>query len=583
MMIVYALVWLSCSVQSFSSEEVYVSDRRIWSVCYNNGSCSCGPNIRNAVMCTEGEEFIKIHNCYCIFYDQEKNTSFLGTCMSSCYNQLGTHPNFLYYSVDHYSIANARRFNAEICNATTHVQINREGRFCGKCSNQFGLAAYSYHYIQCIECKNYGYKNWIKYFAVALLPLTLFILLVILLKVYVPSSHLNGIIFMMQCLTSPILMRSYDAILQTQADHKYQTTGAKISFTIFGMFNLDFFRDIYTYFCLHPELNILAVASLDYIIALYPFLLILMTYILIKLYDRNCTLIVLMWKPFKWCFKHYNTQWDVGASLVQTFASLILLSSVKILGVMFDILTPTRAYTTNGSYHFYLYYDANIDYLHGQHLFYALISLFFSFIFVVLPFFLLILYPCRCFQRILNLLRWRCQALHIFMDAFQGSYRIEPYDLRYFSAFHLLFRFLLLLTLTLTQTMFAFPAAACLMLTAAIIFAFFRPYKNNFHNMLDVISMMLLALFFISYTASLFANSLDQYWSDTGLAFIVGTIFVSFLYCIIILLFKTIKNILQSIITRAMKFKETSVNSTRSIERFDDGSGERALLNGSGN
>ena len=95
------------------------------------------------------------------------------------------------------------------------------------------------------------------------------------------------------------------------------------------MFNLDFLRDIFPYFCLHPKLNILAVISLDYIIAIYPFLLILLAYILIKMYDRNYKLIVLAWKPFKWCLKHRNSQWDVSASLTQTFASLILLSSIK--------------------------------------------------------------------------------------------------------------------------------------------------------------------------------------------------------------------------------------------------------------
>ena len=99
-----------------------------------------------------------------------------------------------------------------------------------------------------------------------------------------------------------------------------------------------------------------------------------------------------------------NRQWDVGATLIQTFASLIVLSSVEILGVTFDILTPTKAYSINGTYRYFFYYDANIEYLRGQHLYYALLAILLSCVCVIFPFLLLILYPCKCFQKILNFL-----------------------------------------------------------------------------------------------------------------------------------------------------------------------------------
>ncbi len=91
--------------------------------------------------------------------------------------------------------------------------------------------------------------------------------------------------------------------------------------------------------------------------------------------------------------------------------------------------------------------------------------------------------------------------MHIFMDAFQGNYKLEPYDMRYFSAFYLILRFLIPLLNASIRTMFAIPLAACLMLAAAIVFTLFRPYKSNFHNKVDTVGMLLLALFFTSGAA----------------------------------------------------------------------------------
>ena len=143
----------------------------------------------------------------------------------------------------------------------------------------------------------------------------------------------------------------------------------------------------------------------------------------------------------------------------------------------------------------FLFYDANIEYFGYDHLPFAVLALLIGFVFVFLPFLLLVLYPCRCFQRCLNCLGWRCQALHIFMDAFQGSYKIEPYDLRYFSAFYLLLRFLFLIITELMLSFFVIPTLAFTMLLSAFIFIIFQPYKKTSQNRLDITFMLLVTLF----------------------------------------------------------------------------------------
>ena len=231
------------------------------------------------------------------------------------------------------------------------------------------------------------------------------------------------------------------------------------------------------------------VISLDYIVALYPFLLIFLTYVLVTLYDSNYRILVWAWKPFGWFFKHYQKQFNIKASLVETFATFILFSNVKILSISFDLLSATRVYNASGveSSKWYVYYDANIEYLSGGHLPFALLALFTGFLFVLVPFLLLLLYPCGCFQQCLNCLGLRLQTLHIFMDAFQGSYKLQPRDMRHFSVLYLILRFVLLLNVALSSNSYYAPMNAFVMAVSVMILALCQPHKNSLNNTLDLI------------------------------------------------------------------------------------------------
>ncbi len=218
------------------------------------------------------------------------------------------------------------------------------------------------------------------------------------------------------------------AIVNSNTHDNILGSAVVVATSIFGIVNLDFFRDVFPSICLHPRLHILYVVSLDYIIA---FFLIFLTYLLVTMYDRNYSIVVLAWKPFRWCSKRFIHHFNVKASLIETFATFILLSNVKVLGVCCDILGHSIVYDVNGTplKPTFLYYDANIERLSREHIpfVYVVLALMTGILFVFVPFLILVVYPCRCFQKCLNRLGWRCQALHVFMDAFQGSYKTEPY------------------------------------------------------------------------------------------------------------------------------------------------------------
>jgi hypothetical protein len=84
------------------------------------------------------------------------------------------------------------------------------------------------------------------------------------------------------------------------------------------------------------------------------------------------------------------------------------------------------------------------------------------------------------------------------MDAFQGSYRIQPRDLRYFSAFYLFMRFMMLLQLYIINWYFT---SGMLFLLSAVLIVIFQPYKVRAHNTVDSVLMILTGIVCISFYA----------------------------------------------------------------------------------
>ena len=531
----------------------------------DNGVCVCNNHSKYRPLHCHNRHSLEIQPCYCVYYDAGLNLSAVGHCFFTC------------FSNTRIKIANASGFNNDMCNG--FYTTNRNGHFCGSCDKDHGLAVYSYHYISCIPCKDTSYKNWLKYFAVALLPLTAFYIIALLLKFNVTSSSLGGIVMVIQCVSSPLYMNiigSQMILHFTNIKSHSLSIVIKTILTICCMTNLDFFRFVHPPFCLHPKANILHILSLDYIVALYPFLLILITYVLVTLYDRNYRLLVWIWKPFKWCIYHYSKKWNIRSSLVEIFATFFLLSYIKIFGVSLNLLLMTRTYDITGRVlkKNYLLYNANIEYFGSEHLPFAVLAIFVITVFVLLPFLLLLLYPCCCFQRCLNYFGLRCQTLHIFMDAFQGSYRTEPRDYRYFSAYYLLLRMVISIQVQIFYSGFIFYTSAVLAIIFAAVLMAAKPFKVDSHNNTDSILIMLMAGYFSSYAISDFQTMLGNYHeSDMAGKFAVIFGMLLILYFVLLVSWKLIGSKVKSIARKCRQAWGSSGRHTpeytRSIETFD--------------
>ena len=117
--------------------------------------------------------------------DKDMNLQ-VGQCLYNGNSSIGKP--YLDFYTDVYnkiSTNSSTNINSEMCGP-----YKCKGLLCGECIKDYGLPIYSYD-ISCVKCVDYKY-NWLKYIAVAYLPLTVFYLTIITLKISANSGLLVG-------------------------------------------------------------------------------------------------------------------------------------------------------------------------------------------------------------------------------------------------------------------------------------------------------------------------------------------------------------------------------------------------------
>ena len=351
-----------------------------------------------------------LQECYCI--TEENGNIVVSGCMYTCKAIMGYYPLPCHVSQLH---------------NFTCAGLNRRWTSCGRCEDGYAIPVYSYD-LGCVKCDNYKY-NWLKYSAVAFLPLTLFYILVTLFSISFTSPLLTGLVMVFQIEGHPIQTQLFLSLAKSSIP-LIEPRILKALLSIASFWNLDFFR-LYYSFCLHPDASAMAIMALDYATTVYPVILIGVTYVLVKLYDHNLKLLVWPWKLLSVFFKPIRRHWDVRTSLVDVFASFICLSSTRLLVTSINFLAPFTSFTyqqapdghmkLTKSYH--LFSSPSVEYFGKDHLPFALLAILLSFIFFFLPMILLFVYPFLWFQRSLNRFRLNSLTLRTFVDVFQGPFK----------------------------------------------------------------------------------------------------------------------------------------------------------------
>ena len=178
--------------------------------------------------------------------------------------------------------------------------------------------------------------------------------------------------------------------------------------------------------------------------AVYPLFLLVCVYVLLTAHDRGCRLVVWLWRPFLWCTTRLRQSWNIRHSIIDAFATFLLLSYIKLLNTSFALLTYAGIHDDRGSLvGYFLYYDATMKFLGPQHRPFAILAILVLLVGILFPLLLLLLYPMQWFQKCLNKCHLNSPGLQIFMECFQGYYRDRTdggWECRYFAAVYPAFR-----------------------------------------------------------------------------------------------------------------------------------------------
>ena len=460
-----------------------------------DGPCECGKSLGSVIACNNETREVGVLGSYCLTsngheHEDGCDSNVVGRCLVIVNHGEKVQGTDELYSKVYPNISEQDR--------QTCGYLNRQGRLCGECKEHHYVSAYSYD-MKCYNCTSGLWSSVVQYVCIAYLPLTVFLCMVVLLRISVTSPSMNVLVFFCQMLALPVSLR----YLLQQSRHHHSLTIIKILFTLYGIWNLDFFRSVVPPICL--PLNIMQIIALDYLVAVYPLVLLVCFYVLLTAHDRGWRPIMWLWRPFHRCTARLRQRWNLRHSIIDSFATFFLLSYMKLLNTSFDLMIYTKVYNKCGGWvgHF-LYYDATIKFLGSQHWPYACLAIIVLLVGILLPLALLLLYPMQWFQRCLNRCRLNCQALHIFMQCFQGYYRDRTdggRECRYFAALYPAFRIATFVFYGLTLSNLFFVAFNTLSIAVAITIAIVWPYKASFdfYNRMDTVLMLLLALFTIGF------------------------------------------------------------------------------------
>ena len=299
---------------------------------------------------------------------------------------------------------------------------------------------------------------------------------------------------------------------------------------MYGILNLDFFRPFYSDLCL--GIGILPTLALDYAIAVYPLLLMVISYLLISLYEKNYKITTAFWNPFRKLFSIFRRNWDIKTSVINAYATLFFLSSIKFLSVSFDLLIPIQVYQLYPGHYNHtlgLYYAGDMEYFGSEHFPYAILAIVVLCMSIILPVTILALYPFHFFHKFIP---GRWSILHTFVDSFQGCYKdgTEPgtRDYRWFASVFLIVRLVQFAFFSVADKNIFFTAIIMTLILHTTLIATVKPFKLSASHytvinvmLLQCLTMLAITILVISFAEFLAPQFVILFY---GLGIILGVI-----------------------------------------------------------
>jgi len=466
-------------------------DCPLWSNKNETGDCTCGNAVEKIVQCSKESHSIYLKDCFCMTPDPSNTEAVVGYCIFTCSRLTEESKHYLLMSkVNATSLSD---LSYETCGA-----YNREGVMCSKCIKDHGISVNPFN-VSCIPCERSGH-NWVKYLTVVYIPLTVFVFIIILLRFNANSGAFVTYVMLSQMMANRNFAALY--LIMVPDAVKY-----KIAVAFYTVWNLQFLRPLIPDVCLSPDLTVLQFLALEYLVAVYPMLLVILTLLVVYCHG-NSQAVVCLCRPLYVCLHRFRKNWNVGNSLIEAFATLILLTYAEIMVISFNILTHSSYCfaNPNRSCKRVVYADPSIEYLSSKHIPYFVLAIIMALIFNVLPLFFVVLFPCHLFQKFLSFIRLNNRTLHTLMDAFRGNYKLKPKCLHSFSAIYILANFCnISIYYTLGHLLYhsgmMFIIVILLLLVTSI-----APHKSKLHNRMN--SLLILSAFVAIYSVNFYIQNI---------------------------------------------------------------------------
>ena len=421
---------------------------------------------------------------FCMTYDKETNTVSASFCT--------------YFALDGHNISepgfislpgNISKLNDYICGP-----MNRKGLVCSECISGYGPSVNSPKF-RCSDCSNAWYGVPL-YLLLELVPVTVFYLIVLIFQINLTSAPMPSFIFYSNMI---LIALNFNVTNQDQVESQVLGTIHALSY---GIWTLDFFRFVVPPFCVSPNLKIIHAFYLQNISTIFPFVLIAITWLCIKLHSRDYRVVTWPWLLLnRVIFKHLNMKWNSGRSIVDAFATFFLLAFSKITLMLLLPLYPLRVQNLNytdlsSSITVHSFTDPSVKFVSKEHLPYAAVSVVVFLLAVLSPVVLLALYPFQCFRSLLvRFLPKRLVCpLNIFVEKFYSCYRDGLGGGRDMRSLASLYFCIVLFGFFLWSVESTFFLVAIFFGGCGLFIANIRPYKKKYMSTIDSLILANMAL-----------------------------------------------------------------------------------------
>ena len=435
--------------------------------CYNDAK-DRGMSI---VICNEQESSLSYN--YCMTYDEESGTSTVSYCP--------------YFTLQGHNISgpglinlpdNISELNEYMCGP-----MKRKGIACSECIDGYGPSVTSLEF-QCSTCSSVWY-GVLMYLLIEVLPVTIFYIIVLLFQLNLTTAPMIGFIFYSNYI---YIWANFHLIITNEAQ-----TYRKVIALLYGIWTLDFFRFVVPPFCISPLLRVRHIIYLQSVSTFFPYLLIGITWLLIKLHSNDCKVVVWMWKKLdKVILKHIKVHKNSGRTVIDAFATFFLLSFAKI-SVTFLLPVLPRTTVKVNNYNFsesrtiHSLVDATVDYKSGANLAAMTVSSGIFLLAVLLPVFIIALYPIKMFR---NLMLKCCHRrficiLNFFLEKFYSCYKDGldgGKDMRSFASAYFFITILEYIAWFITRR---YLSLAIIVGGYSLMIAIVQPYKKQYMTVID--------------------------------------------------------------------------------------------------